>query len=76
SFLWLVASSAWAKALTDVKASVAAPLPSCHPPAVTCSRDTTTPMGALNVSVVFGFLNLILWLGSSWFVFKETNFHS
>ncbi|KQK83969.1 synaptophysin-like protein 1-like protein [Amazona aestiva] len=75
SFLWLVASSAWAKALTDVKASVAAPLPHCHPPAVTCDRDTT-PMGALNVSVVFGFLNLILWLGSSWFVFKETNFHS
>ncbi|XP_057286902.1 synaptophysin-like protein 1 [Pezoporus wallicus] len=76
SFLWLVASSAWAKALTDVKASVAAPLPYCHPPAVICSRDTTTPMGTLNVSVVFGFLNLILWLGSSWFVFKETNFHT
>ncbi|XP_030331054.1 synaptophysin-like protein 1 [Strigops habroptila] len=75
SFLWLVASSAWAKALTDIKASVAAPLPHCHPPAVTCHRDGATPMGALNVSVVFGFLNLILWLGSSWFVFKETKFH-
>ncbi|XP_061225882.1 synaptophysin-like protein 1 [Neopsephotus bourkii] len=75
SFLWLVASSAWAKALADLKASVMAPLPHCHPPVVTCTRDTPTPMGALNVSVVFGFLNLILWLGGSWFVFKETHFH-
>lgn len=24
---------------------------------------------------VFGFLNLVLWAGSSWFVYKETNFH-
>ena len=28
----------------------------------------------LIVSVLFGFLNFILWLGSLWFVFKETRF--
>ncbi|XP_009887295.1 PREDICTED: synaptophysin-like protein 1, partial [Charadrius vociferus] len=75
SFLWLVSTSAWAKALTDIKTSTAAPLPNCQPPVVTCFPAGVTPMGSLNVSVVFGFLNLVLWVGSSWFVYKETNFH-
>ncbi|KAM6319721.1 synaptophysin-like protein 1 [Podargus strigoides] len=75
SFLWLVASSAWAKALTDLKISTGTPLPDCHTPNVTCSPPDVTPLGALNVSVIFGFLNLILWGGGSWFVYKETQFH-
>ncbi|XP_065510707.1 synaptophysin-like protein 1 isoform X2 [Caloenas nicobarica] len=75
SFLWLVSSSAWAKALGDVKTSTAASLPGCPQLNVTCSPAGVTPMGSLNVSVIFGFLNLLLWVGSSWFVYKETEFH-
>ncbi|XP_074663657.1 synaptophysin-like protein 1 [Strix aluco] len=75
SFLWLVSSSAWAKALTDVKTSTTAPLPNCPSAGTTCGPPGVTPMGSLNVSVIFGFLNLVLWVGSSWFVYKETNFH-
>ncbi|XP_053825453.1 synaptophysin-like protein 1 [Vidua macroura] len=73
--LWLVASSAWAQGLGHVRAAVAAPLPHCPSPTVDCVHAGVTPMGSLGASVAFGFLNLLLWAGGCWFIYKETPLH-
>ncbi|XP_075414649.1 synaptophysin-like protein 1 [Tenrec ecaudatus] len=82
TFLWLVSTSAWAKALTDIKVAtghnIIQELEPCEKQhsGVTCYFDSVTSMGSLNVSVIFGFLNMILWGGNAWFVYKETSLHS
>uniref|UniRef100_A0A8C4MLD9 Synaptophysin like 1 n=1 Tax=Equus asinus TaxID=9793 RepID=A0A8C4MLD9_EQUAS len=79
TFLWLVSTSAWAKALTDIKIAtgpnIVRELGPCNQ-RVTCHFGSVTSMGSLNVSVIFGFLNMILWGGNAWFVYKETSLHS
>uniref|UniRef100_A0A8D1RY15 Synaptophysin like 1 n=2 Tax=Sus scrofa TaxID=9823 RepID=A0A8D1RY15_PIG len=80
TFLWLVSTSAWAKALTDIKIAtgpnIVQELMPCNQQGVTCHFLSVTSMGSLNVSVIFGFLNMILWGGNAWFVYKETSLHS
>ncbi|KAK7880281.1 hypothetical protein WMY93_030648 [Mugilogobius chulae] len=63
AFLWLVSSSAWGKALTDIKWATSPEhlLETC--PLETCKIKSGPSVGELNASVVFGFLNLILWAG-------------
>ncbi|KAL6459538.1 hypothetical protein MHYP_G00312970 [Metynnis hypsauchen] len=81
AFLWLVCSSAWARGLQLVKYAtgtegIASTLPLCGEGGVTCEVTEFASMRTLNISVVFGFLNLIVWAGNAWFVYKETSWHS
>lgn len=73
AFLWLVSSSAWGKGLTDIKLATSPEhlLETCS----LCKAKDGPSMGRLNASVIFGFLNLILWAGNCWFIYKETPLH-
>ncbi|XP_028923911.1 synaptophysin [Ornithorhynchus anatinus] len=77
AFLWLVSSSAWAKGLSDVKMvtdpeNIIKEMPVCQQRGNECKEKLDPVTSGLNTSVVFGFLNLVLWVGNLWFVFKET----
>ncbi|XP_040889124.1 synaptophysin-like protein 2 [Toxotes jaculatrix] len=74
AFLWFVSSSAWGKGLTDIKWATNPEhlVQSCKD---VCHPGASPSMGRLNASVILGFLNLLLWAGNCWFIYKETPFH-
>ncbi|XP_005243578.2 synaptophysin-like protein 1 [Falco biarmicus] len=80
AFLWLFSTFAWAKALADIKmstgASIIPGIESCKALGTTCRFASVTSMGTLNVSVVFGFLNTVLWVVNIWFMYKDNNLHN
>nr|XP_020660968.1 synaptophysin-like protein 2 [Pogona vitticeps] len=81
TFFWLVAFSAWGKGLSDVKgatrpSSLIAAMSVCQLKTAVCNAGATPSMGLANISVLFGFVNFILWAGNCWFVFKETPWHA
>ncbi|XP_028814645.1 synaptophysin-like protein 1 [Denticeps clupeoides] len=79
--LWLICASAWAKGLQNIRdatstAGITATLSVCQEQNVVCEVTEVANIRPLRVAVVFGFLNLILWLGNVWFTYKETHWHS
>ncbi|KAJ8259259.1 hypothetical protein COCON_G00182710 [Conger conger] len=77
TFMWLVSAAAWAKGLSDVKTAtnpdrVITLISACEDIENRCKEIHDPVVSGLNTSVVFGFLNLIIWAGNLWFVFKET----
>ncbi|KAM6976520.1 synaptophysin b [Aplochiton taeniatus] len=77
TFMWLVSSAAWAKGLSDVKTAtdpdrVITLITACDEQENRCREVHDPKVSGLNTSVAFGFINLILWAGNLWFVFKET----
>uniref|UniRef100_A0A8C6WMQ4 Synaptophysin n=1 Tax=Neogobius melanostomus TaxID=47308 RepID=A0A8C6WMQ4_9GOBI len=64
AFMWLVSAAAWAKGLSDVKTAT--------DPDEVMTLIQACANNANECKEAFGFINLILWAGNLWFVFKET----
>ncbi|XP_013785623.1 synaptophysin-like [Limulus polyphemus] len=78
SVLWLSAASAWAHGVNYVKyyanpENVYEFVNACS--GDKCETTYTGNYASLNVSLIFGFGNFLLWASSLWFVYKETKFH-
>ncbi|XP_004086218.1 synaptoporin [Oryzias latipes] len=80
SFMWMVSSCYWAKTLADLKTAtnptqVLLLISACKAPKNTCSATQEPLWSRLNTAAVFGFINVVLWSGNIWFVFKETGWY-
>ncbi|XP_026204847.1 synaptoporin [Anabas testudineus] len=80
SFMWLVSSCYWAKSLSDIKSAtnptqVLLLISACRAQENKCTAIQAPLWSRLNTSAVFGFVNVILWAGNIWFVFKETGWY-
>ncbi|KAM4588871.1 synaptoporin-like [Odontesthes bonariensis] len=80
SLMWLVSSCCWAKTLSDIKTAtnptqVLLLISACRARENRCAATQEPLWSRLNTSAVFGFVNVILWSGNIWFVFKETGWY-
>ncbi|XP_056294026.1 synaptoporin b [Pseudoliparis swirei] len=80
SCMWLVSSCCWTKTLSDIKTAttptqVLLLISACRSQENKCTATQESPWSQLNTSAVFGFVNVVLWAGNIWFVFKETGWY-
>uniref|UniRef100_V5GJ29 Putative mitsugumin 29 n=1 Tax=Ixodes ricinus TaxID=34613 RepID=V5GJ29_IXORI len=81
ALFWFAGSCAWAQGKSDVKYYTSLPnfknfVDVCKYDEKTCEPETTASFATLNVSLILGFFNVLLWVAGCWFVFKETSFHA
>ncbi|XP_059165529.1 synaptophysin-like isoform X2 [Physella acuta] len=81
TLLWIIGSSAWASGVSDVKMYTdpvdgglftKERIPECAADTKACTVDSLGNFASLNVSLIFGFLNFLVWVGNLWFLYKET----
>lgn len=80
TILWIVITCAWALNVSDLKHYTHPhyfkdSLTVCQDPDANCQPSNPGKWSSLTVSIVCGFTCIVLWLGSTWFIFKETTLH-
>ncbi|XP_069546676.1 synaptoporin b [Brachyistius frenatus] len=78
--MWLVSTCYWAKTLSEIKTAtnptaVLLLISACRAQENKCAAVQEPSWSYLNTSVVFGFVNVVLWGGNIWFVYKETGWY-
>ncbi|XP_076358565.1 synaptophysin-like [Tachypleus tridentatus] len=79
TIFWLAGSSAYAQGVSDMKYytdpnNLIQNFEVCNTLAI-CEATSYGKFATLNVSLISGFANCLLWASSLWFVYKETIFH-
>lgn len=80
SLFWFAGSCAWSQGVRDVKYYTSLDnfksfIGVCLEPEASCESTSGGSFATLNVSLILGFFNFLLWLAGCWFVYKETSFH-
>lgn len=81
TIFWFAGSCAWAQGVTDIKYymsphNILERIPVCSTMIAACSVDQPANYSTLNISVLLGFTNVMLWAVGAWFVYKDTAFHA
>lgn len=77
---WIIITCTWALNVSDLKHYTHPNyfkdfLTVCQDSDANCQPSNPGKWSSLTVSIVCGFTCVVLWLGSTWFIFKETTLH-
>jgi len=80
TIFWFAGSCAWAQGVSDIKYymdpnQIIKRIPVCANLVANCDPKKYGDYASLNISVLLGFTNVVLWAFACWFVYKDTAFH-